>query len=148
MRDSPGEKVKVNQLSLTLRGFLFTAHRKHKQLAPVCHAIVCPDCTLLPAPSRALANGLNMSILPSVFCVELKPKQGFLSQGHQHCPFWLNQFLKVPFCYLSPKTNKQNYGYFLFYCRVKIRNVFCYLQRKHGKIQLLSQYCPLDLFSG
>lgn len=90
------------------------AHRKHKQLAPVCHAIVCPDCTLLPAPSRALANGLNMSILPSVFCVELKPKQGFLSQGHQHCPFCLNQFLK----------------------------------RKHGKIQLLSQYCPLDLFSG
>jgi hypothetical protein len=37
----------------------------------------------------------RQSAEPPVFCVELKPKQGFLSQGHQHCPFCLNQFLKV-----------------------------------------------------
>ncbi|XP_046462392.1 inositol-pentakisphosphate 2-kinase-like isoform X1 [Daphnia pulex] len=111
------------------------AHRKHKRLAPVCHVIVCPDCTLLPpAMSTATEQQQLLSLPvtcnnnqaatattverqsaePPVFCVELKPKQGFLSQGHQHCPFCLNQFLK----------------------------------RKHGKIQLLSQYCPLDLFSG
>ncbi|KAI9560297.1 Inositol-pentakisphosphate 2-kise [Daphnia sinensis] len=103
------------------------AHRKHKRLAPVCHVIVCPDCTLLPRPPPLLTQSAEQSVTvspaspckpttqqPPVFCVELKPKQGFLSMGHQHCPFCLNQFLK----------------------------------RKHGKIQLLSQYCPLDLFSG
>ena len=58
----------------------------------MCHVIVCPDCTLLPAPTSGVEP---------VFCVELKPKQGFLSQGHQHCPFCLNQFLKVPFSLLA-----------------------------------------------
>lgn len=82
------------------------AHRKHKRLAPVCHALVYSDCTLLHPAGR--------DDYQPVFCVELKPKQGFLSRGHQRCPFCLNQFLK----------------------------------KKHGKIQVLSQYCPLDLFSG
>lgn len=68
----------------------FTAHRKHKRLAPVCHAVVCEDCTLLPSPSRRSSTSPE-----PVFCVELKPKQGFLSGGHEHCPFCLNQFLKV-----------------------------------------------------
>ena len=80
------EEKKKNNLFLSL------AHRKHKRLAPVCHVIVCPDCTLLPAPTSGVEP---------VFCVELKPKQGFLSQGHQHCPFCLNQFLKVPFSLLA-----------------------------------------------
>lgn len=84
------------------------AHRKHKRLASVCHLVVLADCTQLPKPMPP-----SVSTEP-VYCIELKPKQGFLTKGHQHCPFCLNQFLK----------------------------------RKHGKIQRLSQYCPLDLFSG
>lgn len=88
--------------------FFFKAHRKHKRLAPVCHVIVCPDCTLLPRPPPLLTQSAEQSVTvsptspskpttqqPPVFCVELKPKQGFLSMGHQHCPFCLNQFLKV-----------------------------------------------------
>lgn len=87
----------------------FAAHRKHKRLAPVCHVIVCPDCTLLPA----LANSGGTNGEP-VFCVELKPKQGFLSQGHQHCPFCLNQFLKVPF---SLPIRERQIRYLVVLCR-------------------------------
>jgi hypothetical protein len=71
--------------------------------------IVCPDCTLLPPAISTEQQQQQLLLLPvttttttgerqdkpPVFCVELKPKQGFLSQGHQHCPFCLNQFLKV-----------------------------------------------------
>ena len=68
------------------------AHRKHKRLAPVCHAVVCSDCTLLPTPAELAPN----EPAEPVYCVELKPKQGFLGHGHQRCPFCLNQYLKVP----------------------------------------------------
>lgn len=106
-----------------------TEHRKHKRLAPVCHVIECDDCTVLPAscPSNSCAPA---------FCVEIKPKQGFLAEGHEHCPFCLNQFLKVPFASLYRYTAREPI------------NGVCLLQRKHGKIDVLSQYCPLDLFSG
>ena len=67
-----------------------TAHRKHKKLAPVCHAIVCNDCTLLSHAEHTSEP---------VYCIELKPKQGFLSYGHERCPFCLNQFLKVPYVF-------------------------------------------------
>lgn len=86
-------------LSLSLSLSICLAHRKHKRLAPVCHVLVCSDCTLLPPLTMAMTAGVE-----PVFCVELKPKQGFLSRGHQHCPFCLNQFLKVPFSSRSSRV--------------------------------------------
>ena len=81
--------------------FLFiSAHRLHKRLAPVCHALVCRDCTLLP-PLKSPTTTTE-----PVFCVELKPKQGFLSWGHEHCPFCLNQFLKVRLVLLSARLQR------------------------------------------
>lgn len=89
------------------------AGRKHKGLGWAgCLVAVCPDYTTLPPTD-----------VPGVWCVEIKPKQGWVHEEdmatgpggiRMKCPFCAHQYLKL--------------------CR--------------GDVQRPSGYCPLDLFSG
>lgn len=85
--------------------------RRHKGLGLAgCLVAVCPDYTVLPPTD-----------VPGVWCVEIKPKQGWVHEDdvavggvRTKCPFCAHQYLKL--------------------CR--------------GDVQRPSGYCPLDMFSG
>lgn len=87
--------------------------RMHKGLGWAgCLVAVCPDYTTLPPAD-----------VPGVWCVEIKPKQGWVHADDRtsgpdgvcaKCPFCAHQYLKL--------------------CR--------------GEVQRKSGYCPLDMFSG
>lgn len=92
--------------------------RQHKLIKPG-YVTVFEDLTLLPnhLTEKLSALGGHGKVTDPVFCVELKPKQGWLAlpdRKYSKCAFCLNQFLKF-----SEKS-----------------------------ISSLSEYCPLDLFSG
>ncbi|XP_026816575.1 inositol-pentakisphosphate 2-kinase-like isoform X1 [Rhopalosiphum maidis] len=87
--------------------------RKHKGLGWAgCLVAVCPDYTTLPPTD-----------VPGVWCVEIKPKQGWVHEEDRACgPGGVR--VKCPFC------------------------AHQYLKLCRGDVRRPSGYCPLDMFSG
>jgi len=87
--------------------------RKHKCLAWAGGLVaVCPDYTTLPPTD-----------VPGVWCVEIKPKQGWVHEEDMACGPGVVR-AKCPFC------------------------AHQYLKLCRGDVQRPSGYCPLDMFSG
>lgn len=91
--------------------------RQHKRLGWTSGLVaVCPDYTVLPATPLSQPN--------PIYCVEVKPKQGWLHEADR-------------------AARRGSFG--------TARCVFCahqYLKLSRGDIREVSRYCPLDLFSG
>jgi len=88
--------------------------RKHKGLGLAgCLVAVCPNYTALPPKD-----------VPGVWCVEIKPKQGWVHEDDVAADGSGEVQTKCPFC------------------------AHQYLKLYRGDVQRPSGYCPLDMFSG
>ncbi|XP_057319303.1 inositol-pentakisphosphate 2-kinase [Microplitis mediator] len=80
-----------------------SGHRRHKSLFEE-YGTILPDYTLLPLELEGKIRGEKPT-----FCVEIKPKQGFVPEADRHvqrCPYCVNQFYK-----LAKKTISRRSGY-------------------------------------
>lgn len=107
--------------------FSILEHRRGKHLQHG-RATLFEDYAFLPVklPWKGLTG--------ATFAIEIKPKQAWLplnQRGSDRCTYCMNQYLKVRVTCLFI------YIYWLLYW-----------QLKKGQIQKISNYCPLDLFSG
>ncbi|KAH0562779.1 inositol-pentakisphosphate 2-kinase [Cotesia glomerata] len=69
-----------------------SGYRRHKSLFEE-YGIILPDYTLLPLELEGNKRGEKPT-----FCIEIKPKQGFVPEADQHvqkCPYCVNQFYKL-----------------------------------------------------
>lgn len=117
------KKQQVDNLNKILRD-VRPQFRRNKVIKPG-YVTVFEDLSLLPSclitKVSSLTRNVNEKVLDPtqspVYCVELKPKQGWLAPADrkfEKCSFCLNQYLKL----------------------------------LDNSIQSLSDYCPLDFFSG
>ncbi|XP_059470979.1 inositol-pentakisphosphate 2-kinase [Neocloeon triangulifer] len=105
------DKEQVQKISQILQNQR-PAHRNHKDVFCAADLVaVYPDYTLLPESLTDQVGGT------STFCVEIKPKQGWIHPEDR----------------IMPKCT---------YCMKQ------YLKLKNKSISRLSDYCPLDLYSG
>lgn len=76
---------------------IVSAHRNHKSLQ-FGYVTVYPDYALLPLHLSASSISSPTATVPPTFCVEIKPKQGWIPSPDRRlpkCTFCLNQYLKV-----------------------------------------------------
>ncbi|XP_069694076.1 inositol-pentakisphosphate 2-kinase isoform X2 [Periplaneta americana] len=90
------DRAEVKRLDQILRTQR-PAHRNHKSLQ-FGYVTVYPDYALLPLHLSASSISSPTATVPPTFCVEIKPKQGWIPSPDRRlpkCTFCLNQYLKL-----------------------------------------------------